>query len=191
MKDQQIEKAMGGIENRIRHIYNCGYQQGYEDGKKQQDKLWAGERYRQELTAKGYYRGLEDAWETAKQIVSKSSAKMSDIFGEVYAESVFEKFTADQAMKKIMDYESTQPPRRKWAIVKPNWKQVPKCRYCKYFDSVLMPCNNCKDNSEFEPAEARQIETETWSNIHGQTITVPKGTFDKIFNEVEDDEYDI
>jgi len=35
-----------------------------------------------------------------------------------------------------------------------------------------------------EPQESE--ETETWNGIHGQ-ITAPKGTFERIFNEADDD----
>ena len=50
------------------------------------------------------------------------------------------------------------------------------------------PCDNCEVGNpclycrhEFEPQE-----TETWNGIHGQ-ITAPKGTFERIFNEADDD----
>ena len=109
MKDKQIKEVMGSIENRIRHIYNCGYQQGYEDGRKcKVDDLW-----------KCYKYGVHEG---------------------------------------------------RWIIKKPNWSQIPKCRDCKYLESTLMPCNNCKDNSEFEPAEERQ--TGEWIGVNPMVDTL-------------------
>ena len=32
--------------------------------------------------------------------------------------------------------------------------------------------------------------TETWNGMHGQ-VTAPKGTFEKIFNDAKEDDYDI
>ena len=119
MKDQQIEKAMDGIENRIRHIYNCGYQQGYEDGKK------AVEEQAEKLTfddindafdmgirsSYSYQRGLEDAWECAKKIVlSEYNGGMprkqyDEIFDERQGALVLKNLTAQEAMQKIKEHE--------------------------------------------------------------------------------------
>ncbi len=42
-------------------------------------------------------------------------------------------------------------------------------------------CNECEVTKSQEPQE-----TETWNGYHGQ-ITAPKGTFERIFNDADDD----
>lgn len=110
MKDKQIKEVMGSIENRIRHIYNCGYQQGYEDGKKavneQTEKITYAD------IDEAYQRGLEDAWKCARKLRHPRYGgyydhEQLDIFGYENSDDVLTNFTADQAMQKIKDYEST------------------------------------------------------------------------------------
>lgn len=36
----------------------------------------------------------------------------------------------------------------------------------------------------------KSIKTETWNGFHGQ-VTAPKGTFEKIFNDEDNNDYDI
>ena len=159
--------------------YMNGHDDGYADGLKDKNMdlpvSWDD----------AYRRGLEDAWKTALQIANMTMDECKEIFGDCsYFALVAYNYTADQAMKKIMDYEERQTdpyqsdmdeaweqtkqteekytppmPKEKWRIVKkPGWIMIPKCPTCKYFNSSLMPCNNCKDNSEYEPAEERQTE---------------------------------
>ena len=45
-----------------------------------------------------------------------------------------------------------------------------------------------KQGCKVEPQESEK--TETWNGIHAQ-ITAPKGTFEKIFNDADDDDDDI
>lgn len=52
MKDKAIEEAMASIENRIRHVYNQGFEDGYAKGKEQTDEIRVGD----EVNAKGYHR---------------------------------------------------------------------------------------------------------------------------------------
>ena len=32
-RDRKINEIMGNVENKVRHAYNCGYEQGFADGK--------------------------------------------------------------------------------------------------------------------------------------------------------------
>lgn len=171
--EQGLEDGKKGYRKGYEQGYFAAYDRGFEDGKKNHEKV------RNADMGYGYRRGLEDAWECARKITGgEYDNALSEIFGNMEDYQIIRNYTADQAMKKIMDYEerqtktitypqvdgvtpsvvpedseSTQPPRRKWTIVKPNWIQIPKCRDCKYFESALMPCNRCRDNSQFEPAE--------------------------------------
>ena len=59
-------------------------------------------------------------------------------------------------------------------LVKEGWSQtVKKIKFCPNCGAKMV----------------EQKETETWHGIHAQ-ITAPKGTFERIFNEADDD-YDI
>ena len=46
-------------------------------------------------------------------------------------------------------------------IVKPRWVMIPKCTTCKYFNSPIVPCNRCKDNSEYVPKNAEDMRKES------------------------------
>ena len=53
--------------------------------------------------------------------------------------------------------------------------------------------NDNKDPRSFEEVVKEMpsaISTETWNGMHGQ-VTAPKGTFEKIFNDAKEDDYDI
>ena len=128
MKDKQIKEVMGSIENRIRHIYNCGYQQGYEDGKKDQKELndsISNDAYNrgyedgkgklvewllhdQEVAElEQYEQGLEDAWQCVRKIGRLDVNEQKAIFGTYTTRQIAIEFTVKEAMKKIKDYEST------------------------------------------------------------------------------------
>ena len=51
-------------------------------------------------------------------------------------------------------------PKEKWRIVKPGWIMIPKCTTCKYLKSPIVPCERCRDNSEFEPAPLEKVNCE-------------------------------
>lgn len=48
------------------------------------------------------------------------------------------------------------------------------------YDELSRYCPNCGAKMESE-------ETETWNSMHGQ-ITAPKGTFERIFNDADDND---
>ena len=188
MKDKQIEEVMGSIENRIRHIYNCGYQQGYEDGK---NSYGTEIRTKQDVD-EAYQHGLEDAWECARKLVLNSEdggLRVKDIreifnFNNFFEGSydVIKDYSAQEAMQKIKDYEERQtrydiekvydtiegaerytfvPKQTEEKIVKPRWVMIPKCTTCKYLNSPIVPCNRCKDNSEYVPKNAEDVRKES------------------------------
>ena len=172
MKDQQIEKAMDGIENRIRHIYNCGYQQGYEDGKKANmvDTI--------KQSDFSYQRGLEDAWECARKIAKEYIQMLKSLFGTVDISKIFLEYTATEVMQKIKEYEERQNVKKIYEekfmpIGKANMEKRReerqteiKCDTCKYEGSSFSPCIKCKDNSEFH-----RIFENIISPIHLQYIS--------------------
>ena len=77
-----------------------------------------------------------------------------------------------------------------------HWKRISMDRYTTHAQ-YWYECDKCGEhnlgNTDFCPycgaKMVEQKETETWHGIHAQ-ITAPKGTFERIFNEADDD-YDI
>ena len=56
-------------------------------------------------TNAAYRKGLEDAWECARQIVQTDVGEHSAIFGMHYAYDIFMKLTASEAIEKTRQYE--------------------------------------------------------------------------------------
>lgn len=52
-------------------------------------------------------------------------------------------------------------PKEKWRKVKPGWMIVPKCSTCKYLKSPIVPCNRCRDNSEYVPKNEEDVRKES------------------------------
>lgn len=104
MKNEAIKDAMNSIENRIRHVYN----QGYENG------LTCKE-YIQIDDSTAYERGLNDAWECARKMVlsdEDGGIALSDIlkiFGMTQY-SAIKRFSASEAIAKLKEYEEKQKP---------------------------------------------------------------------------------
>jgi len=80
-------------------------------------------------------------------------------------------------------------------------EQEPKTGHWILTDDDFVYCSECEDSYYPRPIDAswnycphcgcRMVEqeseeTETWNGIHAQ-ITAPKGTFERIFNEADDD----
>jgi hypothetical protein len=70
-----------------------------------------------------------------------------------------------------------------------------RCPYSNEFCYKECDCENCEVNThEIEGAEeldmAEGSEREVWNGIHAQIIA-PKGTFEKIWNEAQDDDFDV
>lgn len=96
MKDKAIKAAMNSIENRICHVYNQGYEDGFICGKESVQI--------DESTA--YERGLNDAWELARKLSNLGfNDTRKEIFGERYGLSIdiIKDFSVDEVMTKIKD----------------------------------------------------------------------------------------
>ena len=108
IKGKAINDAMNSIENRVRHVYN----QGFEEGKN----------YYIQKYGNAYNKGLEDAWECARKILFDSSLPR-DILTELGADSfcgVIHKCSASEAIEKIKEYEERQKQSEK------------SCKDCKH-----------------------------------------------------------
>jgi hypothetical protein len=107
---------MDGIENRIRHIYNCGYQRGYEDWKKAVNEQ--AEKITYTDIDEAYQRGLEDAWECARKLMlsREHGGLSSEVITEIFnfnnflegSYDVLKNYPVQQVMQKIKDYEERQ-----------------------------------------------------------------------------------
>lgn len=90
----------------VRNAYDRGYKQGFKDGKL-------------EIKTSTYTRGLNDAWETAKKIVSVGTTDkmMNEIFSDDYyymsLSAFFNKYSVDEVMSKIKEYEEKQEEQAK------------------------------------------------------------------------------
>ena len=93
--DSIKQKEMGSIENRIRHIYNRGYEDGYKDGR--------------ENIVDTYDAGLNEAWEYARKIACEVhhgglfAGDLEEIFGTRFTTDIFRDNTASEAIAKIKE----------------------------------------------------------------------------------------
>jgi hypothetical protein len=101
--DSIKQKEIGSIENRVRHIYNRGYEDGYKDGDSNQA----------ENSAYQYERGMNDAWECAGKIVKPGSDggfysyELRAVFGTYELPTIFSN-TASEAIEKVKAWEEKQ-----------------------------------------------------------------------------------
>lgn len=72
-------------------IYKEGYNDGYDDKGSNLQEM--------------YEKGLNEAWECAKKIISRD-IDVEDIFGDVPLMFLFRKHTASEAIAKIKEWES-------------------------------------------------------------------------------------
>lgn len=120
------DEVMNGIENRVRQAYNAGYKVGANDS----DRL-----------SSPYHKGLEEAWKCAKKIYNMSAEKIIAIFGSC---SNWVDFTAEEAIKKIKEYEEKQSWQNKccetchFEDVHPKHNQAP-CDVCNVFHNRWIP----------------------------------------------------
>ena len=99
MAKETTQQTVGLCREAMTNIWNAydrGYKQGYKDGKL-------------EIKTSTYTRGLNDAWEAARKIVSVGSTdkKMNEIFGGDYyymsSSAFFNKYSVDEVMSKIKE----------------------------------------------------------------------------------------
>lgn len=105
---EAVNNIMENIKNEMLWRLESEYQRGYEDGKKNHEKV------RNDDMGYGYQRGLEDAWECARKIACiRTDAEWKEFFEFLdvelfHPEDIFTKYTASEAMQKIKDYEEWQ-----------------------------------------------------------------------------------
>lgn len=131
IKAKAIHDAMCSIENRLRHVYN----QGFEEGKE----------YYIQKYSNAYNKGLEDAWECARKITSdvRYDAKtLKQIFGTQLIPDVF-KNSASGAVVKIKEYEEQQKQSEE--------KTDKSCDDCRFADLTAyeFPCSVCSASHTF------------------------------------------
>ena len=120
VKDNQRIKAMISGQNnllsKMRDYTSAdveeAYNRGYDEGKGQ---AWSDEIKKYEIEPEkereAYQRGVNDAWECAKKIAVDSAfggisvKKLFKIFGTYSYHNVFEKYTPQEAIAKIAEYE--------------------------------------------------------------------------------------
>ena len=111
IKGKAVHDAICSIENRVRHVYN----QGFEEGKN----------YYIQKYGNAYNKGLEDAWECARKIISDTcyggydAKTLKQIFGTPVIPDVF-KNSASEAVVKLKEYEEQQKQSEK------------SCKDCKH-----------------------------------------------------------
>lgn len=79
----------------IEQVRKEAYDEGYNAG------------YGRKIDA-SYQEGLSDAWEAAKKIASDDAGQNHVIFGQHFANVIFNTFTASEAIEKIRQYEQGQ-----------------------------------------------------------------------------------
>lgn len=133
MKDKAIHDAMVSIENRVRHVYNQGYERGREDIIKQSDF--------------SYKRGLDDAWECMEKICAEvidgglDSNTLKQIFGTAIIVNIFKTNSASEAIAKLKEYEEKQAE-----------EQIEKsCETCDFAGrpTYEFPCSACSASHGF------------------------------------------
>jgi hypothetical protein len=136
MKDKAIHDAMVSIENRVRHVYN----QGFEEGR--------GCKYEQSDIEAAYQRGLDDAWKCMEKICAEvidgglDSDTLKQIFGTAIIVNIFKTNSASEAMAKLKEYEEQQQT---------EGKTDKSCESCRFADlqEYEFPCSACSASHTF------------------------------------------
>jgi len=90
------KKEMSSIENRIRHIYNVGYEDCLKDQQNARDEA--------------YKQGLHDAWICARKICANwcvSDKTLNEIFGNGKTiDDIMNEFSPSEAIEKFKEYDA-------------------------------------------------------------------------------------
>lgn len=132
MKDKAIHDAMVSIENRVRHVYNQGFNQGFDEGR--------GCKYEQIDIEAAYQRGLDDAWKCARTLCDTDVGEAQKIFGMSWWR-VFDKMSATEAMQKLKEYEEKQTEEK-------TDKSCESCRFVE-LEEHEFPCSVCSASHTF------------------------------------------
>ena len=141
MKDKAIHDAMVSIENRVRHVYNQGFNQGFEEGRSC--------KYEQSDIEAAYQRGLDDTWECMKKICAEvidgglDSDTLKQIFGTAIIVNIFKTNSASEAMAKLKEYEERQTQTEE--------KTDKSCESCRFagLKAYEFPCSVCSASHTF------------------------------------------
>lgn len=135
MKDKAIHDAMVSIENKVRHVYN----QGFEEGRSC--------KYDQSDIEAAYQRGLDDAWKCMEKICAEvidgglDNNTFKQIFGTAIIVNIFKTNSASEAMAKLKEYEEKQTEE----------KTDKSCESCRFVDlqEYEFPCSVCSASHTF------------------------------------------
>ena len=137
MKEKAIKEAMMSIENRVRHVYNQAYEQSRIDRYSDYDDA--------------YEKGLNDAWECAKNMVHMAPDERVSIFGisdNSYGNQrdVFLELSASEAIEKVRLYEEHEK----------------SCDTCVYdpgsHEDFCKCCIHCVDYSKYKSNQTDDIK---------------------------------
>jgi hypothetical protein len=134
IKGKAIHDAMCSIENRVRHVYN----QGYEEGKD----------YYIQKYGNAYNKGLEDAWECARMIIGLGEPE--DVVGCAGLRNFICEYSASEAVIKLKKYEEQQTRKK-------NDKSCESCRFAD-LQPHEFPCCTCSQAymSRWEPQKGTE-----------------------------------
>ena len=140
MNDKAIHDAMVSIENRVIHIYNQGFSDGYEEGKSEAKLIETIDNMNRQYRS-GYSKGLEEAWECARKLLFDSSLPR-DILTELGADTfcgIIQNCSASEAIEKIKEYEEQKKQSEK------------SCDDCRFADLTAheFPCSVCSASHTF------------------------------------------
>lgn len=103
MKDfSEINDLVKSVECRMQDAYEQGYETGHKYGEA------SGINKMNYLSKKAYEKGLEDAWECARQIYGMCYQKLNEVFPESTHDNIFVDYSATKAMQKIKEYDEKQ-----------------------------------------------------------------------------------
>lgn len=143
------KNEMSSIENRIRHIYNVGYEDCLKDQQKVKDEA--------------YKQGLEDAFECCKRIIKLSPDMQEDIFNMSGDHFIFDAYSADEAIDIIKRYDDKHNCIERC------------CKNCKHSENGMVGnskrCEACyydrvaRANTLFEPMETDNSKIEVGDEV--------------------------
>ena len=107
--DSIKKKEMGIIEDRVRHIYNRGYEDGYEDGHRTGKIDGVMNVKVDELSyERGFIDGLNDAWDALKWCANTPTKCVEDAIGYWETAIIVTRYTPQEVIQKIKEYEEKQ-----------------------------------------------------------------------------------
>lgn len=160
------KKEMSSIENRVRHVYNIGYETGYAEGQKHdlehtENIVRSHEKCKSVLEAE-YERGLNDAWRVVTEFLLMGDFDRGMTFNTRFLDELL-KLEPQNAVERLKEYNKKQEP-----IVK-------CCKNCKHSDKGMVGsterCESCyydgvsKGNTLFEPMEKDNSKIEVGDEV--------------------------